>query len=87
MVLLVAGAVAMSAVAAGHGDHSMAGEQLENAVTKMAANSLEALFRERARRFTNDNNSQNSCSTDKLGSHRGGASVIAQPIPGSSGRL
>ena len=71
MVLLVAGAVAMSAVAAGHGDHGMAGEQLENAVTKMAVNSLEPLFTERARQFTNDN-SQNSCSTDKLGSHKGG---------------
>ena len=30
----------MPAVATGHGDHRMAGEQLENAVTKMTANSF-----------------------------------------------
>lgn len=61
----------MSAVAAGQGDHGMAGEQLENAVTQTAAKSLEALFTERARQLTNGK-SQNTSGTDKLGSHEEG---------------
>ena len=68
LLRFIASAVAMPAVATGHGDQRMAGEQLVNATTKMTANSLLALFTERARQFTNDK-SQNSSSTDKLGNH------------------
>lgn len=68
VVLLIAGAVAMPAVATGHDEQRIGGQRLVKAITQMDANNLEALFSERMRQFNTDK-SENSFRTDKVGSH------------------